>query len=269
MEQIYSFLSTGMDQRPAYGYSHRLRAAVYKDQVTPSPLDYYAERVNLHTSPSAYTFGSRPKLTKKVSVTPGPGEYFIAEELPERSKSGYSFGSVTRTKRRHSNVGTPGPKYSIDVESIFQPKRGFTFGHRTRFDRRRSDTPGPGEYETESLHLKPSTPAFTFGVKNYKQEQNESRRSKTPAPLEYFGQPEVTMKSSPAYTFGKKSRGKVFVCDDFDSPGTGEYEAIEPRFTSTRKGFSFGLRVSRVTTSNKIITEINFSSSCLRLLSEA
>jgi hypothetical protein len=142
MNYIYSFLSEGMDQRPAYGFSHRLRASVEKDQITPSPLDYHAEKVFLGTSSKAFSFGHRPR-TNYVNDTPGPGEYFISEEAPKRRKSGYSFGSKSSSKRLRST--TPGPKYMPESREIFQHQKGFSFGHRPKFGRKVSDTPGPGK----------------------------------------------------------------------------------------------------------------------------
>lgn len=75
MESIYSFISEGMDKRPAYGFSHRLRASVEKGQITPSPLDYHAEKVTLGTSARSFTFGHRPRTNYVVDYdAPGPGE---------------------------------------------------------------------------------------------------------------------------------------------------------------------------------------------------
>lgn len=75
MDFMNSLLSDGMDQRPAYGFSHRIRASVEKDQVTPSPLDYYAEKVTLGPSSRASSFGHRPRTNYvRDSDTPGPGE---------------------------------------------------------------------------------------------------------------------------------------------------------------------------------------------------
>lgn len=64
-----------MDQRPAYGFSHRMRAAVEKDQITPSPLDYHAEKVNLGASAKSYSFGHRPR-TNYINDFDTPGEKF-------------------------------------------------------------------------------------------------------------------------------------------------------------------------------------------------
>lgn len=237
MNFIQSFLSEGMDQRPAYGFSHRIRAAVEMDQITPSPLDYHAERVVLGASSKAFSFGHRPKTNYvNDSDTPGPGEYFISEEAPRRRKSGYSFSSRPTVKRPRSH--TPGPKYL--PESGGSSQRGFSFGHRPKFGRRISDTPGPGEYDTEKFLFK-GTPAYTFGVKNHKRGQNDFFRNATPSAASY--RPETAKaKNAPAYSFGTKSRGRIFV--EIDSPGPGEYDTHRSPFRSYQKGFSFGLRVS-------------------------
>lgn len=241
MEFMYSLLSDGMDQRPAYGFSHRMRAAVEKDQITPSPLDYHAEKVSLGVSSKSYTFGHRPRTNYVRDLdTPGPGEYFISEELRRRRKSGYSFGS--RQSEKRPRTLTPGPMYMPESEGSFQPPRGFSFGHRPKYGRRVSDTPGPGEYESEKFLFK-DTPAYTFGVKNPMRGRNDFFRNITPAPLDY--RPEVAIKkSAPAYSFGTKSRGKVFMPKDFDSPGPGEYDTDRCYYKKSQKGFSFGMRVS-------------------------
>lgn len=214
-----------MDHRPAYGFSHRLRAAVEKDQITPSPLDYYAERVNLSSS-KAYTFGQRtPTKPKRQSVTPGPGEYFIAEDLkPPRRKSGYSFGSRSGVKRAHSH--SPGPKYDVVAKCSIETNRGFSFGHRTEFERKIPPTPGPAHYNSDKLLLT-SSHAYSFGreSRNRKRDRTDMLRNQTPAPFDYH--PEVAMvKSSPAYSFGSKSRVKVFTVKDRTTPGVKLYDKL-------------------------------------------
>lgn len=238
MDLIYSFLSDGMDRRPAYGFSHRLRASVEKDQITPSPLDYHAEKVSLSSSKS-FTFGHRPRISyARNEDTPGPGEYFISEEVRRRKKPGYSFGSKSASKRPQSHA--PGPKYLPGDAGSFQPPRGFSFGHRAKFERRISDTPGPGEYDTEKFLFK-DTPAYTFGVKNHMRGRNDFFRNSTPSAASY--RPEaVTVKSTPSYSFGTKARGRVFEPVDFDSPGPGEYETRPCSYGRNNKGFSFGMR---------------------------
>lgn len=241
MNFIYSFLSDGMDQRPAYGFSHRIRASVEKDQITPSPLDYHAEKVSLGASSKSFSFGHRPRTNYVVdSDTPGPGEYFISEEVPRRRTSGYSFGSRSSFKRPRPH--TPGPKYMPEFGGSFQPQRGWSFGHRPKFGRKVSDTPGPGEYDTEKFLFK-ETPAYTFGIKNHMRGRNDFFRNITPSAASY--RPEMgKSKSSPAYSFGTKSRGRFFAPVEFDSPGPGEYDTNRPIFCNQGKGFSFGMRVS-------------------------
>jgi hypothetical protein len=234
------FQSERMDQRPAYGFSHRIRAAVQKDQITPSPLDYHAEKVSLGPSSNAFSFGHRPRTNYvRDCTTPGPGEYFISEEVVRRRKSGYSFGLRPNMKRPRSH--TPGPKYLAEPGGSFQPQRGFSFGHRPKFGRRISDTPGPGEYNSEKIPFK--SPAYSFGVKNHARGRNNFIYNSTPSAASY--RPEATTKSSPAYSFGTKSRTRVFAPIEFDSPGPGEYDTNRPSY-SKRKGFSFGLRVSLI-----------------------
>lgn len=241
MDFMYSLLSDGMDQRPAYGFSHRMRASVETDQITPSPLDYHAEKVLLGESSKSYTFGHRPRTNYVIDDdTPGPGEYFTTQEVPRSRTPGYSFGLKSASRRRRSH--TPGPSYYPEEPGAFQPQRGFSFGHRPQFGRRISDTPGPGEYNSEKFLFK-DTPAYSFGVKNHMRGRNHFFKNETPAPLDY--RPETSMKkSSPSYTFGTKSRGHVFVPQDFDIPGPGEYNVGPKRFSNYNKGFTFGLRVS-------------------------
>lgn len=244
MEHIYSFLSEGMDQRPAYGFSHRMRAAVEKEQITPSPLDYHAEKVNLGVSSKSYSFGYRPRTNNDRDLdTPGPGEYFIAEDIRRRRKAGYSFGSKSGSKRPYSH--SPGPIYMPEDGGSFQPEKGFSFGHRQDFGRRISDTPGPGEYEWErGRFLFKGTPAFSFGTKNHIRGRNEFLRNITPAPLDYLPDVGATKSSTASYSFGTKSRGRVFEPRDFNTPGPGEYNTNKSSFTRRGgKGFSFGMRV--------------------------
>jgi Sperm-tail PG-rich repeat len=254
MELVYSFLSEGMDQRPAYGFSHRLRAAVEKEQITPSPLDYYAERVNLRSS-KAYTFGHRtPSMSRRQVVTPGPGEYFIAEDLkPPRRKSGYSFGSKSSARRALSH--SPGPnKYDVVSHCSMVTNRGFSFGHRTQSERKIPPTPGPAHYNSDKLLLK-SSPAYSFGreSRSRKRERNDMLRNQTPAPFDY--RPEASLwKSSPAYSFGSKSRVKVFAVKDQSTPGPGEYEVYQPTWVRQGKGFSFGMRVSWIDLKKQLAT---------------
>ena len=235
------FQSQRMDQRPGYGFSHRLRAAVEKDQITPSPLDYFAEKVSLGRSSNSYSFGHRPRTNYVVDcTTPGPGEYFIAEEVVKKRKPGYSFGSRPGFKRPRSH--TPGPKYLADPARSFQPKPGFSFGHRPKFGRKISVTPGPGEYDNNTFLFK-ETPAFSFGVKNDMRGRNDLIRNNTPSAASY--RPETgKIKATPAYSFGTKSRKSVFAPVEFDSPGPGEYDTNRPDFNRQKSGFSFGLRVS-------------------------
>lgn len=225
-----------MDNRPAYGFSHRMRASVEKPNITPSPLDYHAEKVSL-ASTKAYTFGHRPRTNYVIDDDlPGPGEYFVSEELKRRRRSGYTFGVRAPSYRRPFSH-SPGPKYKPGESRDFQPQVGFSFGHRPQ-RRRMSDQPGPGEYEK---FLFKDTPAYSFGVKNHIQGQNQFYNNITPSPLSYH--PEWTPRkyNPPAYSFGHKSRGRVFAPID-DTPGPGEYDTNRS-FSSSGRKTSFGLRV--------------------------
>lgn len=240
MSFMCSFLYERMDQRPAYGFSHRIRAAVEKDQITPSPWDYHVEKVSLRSS-KAFTFGCRP-ITNYVRDfdTPGPGEYFISEEAPIRG-SGYSFGSKPAAYRSDHSL-TPGPKYKPIEGGSFQPQRGFSIGYRSKW-RRISATPGPGEYESKKFIFK-QTPAYTFGNKNSMRGRSDLFRYNTPGPFDY--QPEMNIKnSSPAFSFGTKARERAFEPKDLGTPGPGEYDTNKAGFKTSGKGFSFGLRVRR------------------------
>lgn len=149
MEFIYSFLSDGMDRRPAYGFSHQLRPAVEKEDITPSAMDYYSEYAAKRASKS-YTFGHRPRTNYvRDEDTPGPGSYFISEDYPLGMR-GYTLGG--RPRSRHTRSDSPGPEYFPDDAPNFHPQRGYTFGHRRQSAsrRRQSATPGPGEF-IESL----------------------------------------------------------------------------------------------------------------------
>lgn len=74
MEFMYSFISEGMDRRPAYGYSHRLRAAVEKPNITPSPLDYQSGTVAVKKN-KGFSFGHRPRTNYVTDYDlPSPAE---------------------------------------------------------------------------------------------------------------------------------------------------------------------------------------------------
>jgi hypothetical protein len=157
MDFIYSFLSEGMDKRPAYSFSHRLRAAVQKPNTNPSPMDYFLEKTPVKKSRGC-TFGHRSRLNfVKDYDTPGPGEYFIGEEIPvprPPNISGYSFGKRPKMRpKSHS----PGPgKYMPDVGGNYYPPKGFSFGGRSHYGRRISGasiTPGPGESSLKKLYF--------------------------------------------------------------------------------------------------------------------
>lgn len=124
-----------MDQRPAYGFSHRLRASVEKEQITPSPLDYYAEKVWLGASSKSYSFGHRPAANyKKNSITPGPGEY-QPEVFLRKASPAFSFGMKLR-EHVFSNNDSPGPG-EYDIERSFlngNNKKGFSFGLRASIE---------------------------------------------------------------------------------------------------------------------------------------
>lgn len=165
MEFIYSFISDGMDQRPAYGYSHRLRAAVEKPNDTPSPLDYFPEEIS-HGRSRGFSFGHRPRISyaKKDDDTPGPGEYFIEKEIPvpRPRNSAWTFGMKPRQRKSRSQ--TPGPKYNTAIYD--QSNKGFSFGSAKRpqaFSPRNFDLPGPGEYETKRCHS--NVKGYSFGLR--------------------------------------------------------------------------------------------------------
>jgi hypothetical protein len=76
MNFIYSFISEGMDKRPAYGFSQKLRAAVEKPNITPSPFDYQSNvQSKNYQNAKGWTFGSRPRTNYARNMElPGPGE---------------------------------------------------------------------------------------------------------------------------------------------------------------------------------------------------
>jgi hypothetical protein len=80
MEFMYSFISEGMDKRPAYGFSQKLRAAVEKQYVTPSPLDYQGDTVKSRHQ-KGFSFGHRPRTNYvKDHDLPSPCEVSESDE---------------------------------------------------------------------------------------------------------------------------------------------------------------------------------------------
>lgn len=149
MEFMYSFLNEKMDSRPAYGFSNQLRAAVEKDEDTPSPLEYYANYYGeLGAANKGFSFGGRFRRRSDLSTGPGPGEYFIADDIRRlKNKSGRTtFGSRPPNVWSINDESTPGPHDYMPYEDVgsFYPKKGYSFGQRTK-GRRISDIPGPGE----------------------------------------------------------------------------------------------------------------------------
>lgn len=220
MDFIYSFISDGMDTRPAYGFSHRLRAAVAKQNDNPSPLDYQPQISSINSS-KGFSFGHRPRTNYvKDYDLPGPGEYTISNDIPvprPRNLTGQSFGMKTWYKRPLSH--SPGPKYNTrDIESS-QGRRGFSFGHRGQFYHHDEDIPGPGEYESQKFLYK-NTPAYSFGVKNYGRRRSENM----PAPSDYHTSQMRTQNktSKPGYVFGTETRGRAFKASNWN-PGPGNF----------------------------------------------
>jgi hypothetical protein len=150
MEHMYSLLNKGMDQRPAYGFSHRLRAAVEKDEKTPSPLDYYAEKVDAIGSQSTkgFSFGGHDRFRKvRKDPGPGPGEYTIPDEFKRKKKK--------KQKKKKSEfyddifrADTPEPETKEEAfakyKKNFVHKKGFSFGSRIE-EHQHETTPGPGK----------------------------------------------------------------------------------------------------------------------------
>lgn len=148
MEFIYAFLSPEMDQRPAYAFSHRLRAAVEKPNDTPSPLDYFPGKISYGPS-RGFSFGHRPRISYAKNggnETPGPGQYFLEKEIPvpRPRNSAWSFGTAKRQKRVKSH--SPGPIYRPPSPSWGHTK-GFSFGTEKRAQpfKPRSVAESPGE----------------------------------------------------------------------------------------------------------------------------
>lgn len=160
-----------MDIRPAYGFSHRLRAAVEKPDITPSPLDYFPERISTGSS-RGFSFGHRPRISyaKDSDDTPGPGSYFLEKEIPvpRPRNTAWTFGLKPHQKRPKSY--TPGPKYSPSNEWNHS-QRGFSFGTATRpaaFKPRGYDQPGPGEYgmdDSRNHFYDSNVKGYSFGLR--------------------------------------------------------------------------------------------------------
>lgn len=150
---MHSLINEKMDNRPAYGFSSKLRAAVEKDEDTPSPLDYYADHFKAFgTTGKSFTFGGRFRRRSDISTGPGPGEYHMADIKRKKDKSGRTtFGSRPGVWSINDEY-VPGPQdyMPYENEASFYPKKGFSFGHRLG-GRRISDAPGPGSLCVSSI----------------------------------------------------------------------------------------------------------------------
>ncbi|KAG5676711.1 hypothetical protein PVAND_006524 [Polypedilum vanderplanki] len=165
MEFIYSFISEGMDKRPAYGFSQKLRAAVEKQYITPSPLDYQSETVTSRHQ-KGFTFGHRPRTNYVRDFDlPSPCEYFIGD-LPSRPPNAPTFGVKPRSRRPISH--SPGPKYYPQTQKCsLNKKPGSVFGTESRRSNfQPKDGPGPGEYNTNKSNFsRYNGRGFSFGMR--------------------------------------------------------------------------------------------------------
>lgn len=96
-----------MDRRPAYGFSQKLRAAVEKPNITPSPLDYNADIP--WDKRKGFSFGHRPRTNYVVSDqydSPGPGEYY-SYNIPFTRPRDMTYGLIRRKKRPQNNASAP------------------------------------------------------------------------------------------------------------------------------------------------------------------
>jgi hypothetical protein len=157
MELMHSLINKRMDERPAYGFSYKLRAAVEKDEKTPSPLDYYAEKViSIGSNPSkGFTFGGRDRFQKvKKDPGPGPGEYCIADDLKKKKKKKKRRSSESNFYGQPDTTSIFPSEFGDDQEKEAKPKvvkkvrrrggKGFSFGGRIQ-NPKIEVTPGPGK----------------------------------------------------------------------------------------------------------------------------
>lgn len=105
-------------------------------------------------------------------------------------------------------------------------------GHRGDFCQHIDDSPGPGEYDAQKFLYK-NTPAYSFGMKNYKLSGNG--RGLTPAPLDYQSSIVKKRKEKKGFKFGTETRPRPFRAANWN-PGPGE-----AGFLGLLRNFGMGL----------------------------
>jgi hypothetical protein len=182
MEFIYSFISDGMDKRPAYGFSQRLRAAVEMPNINPSPLDYLPQNSSISRS-KGFSFGHRPR-TNHVGdeYYPSPIDY-LPQTSSFNSSKGFSFGHRPRTNyAKNRDFPSPAEYYVTEEIPVLRPRNltGYTYGMKTWY----KDPPSTKNYNRDNLG-------------------KNSRMTPTSSDL-------PKKKHKPGYKFGTESRGRVF-----------------------------------------------------------
>ncbi|XP_070496406.1 uncharacterized protein [Chironomus tepperi] len=217
MEFMYSFISDGMDKRPAYGFSQRLRAAVEKPNSNPSPLDYLPQNYSMGSS-KGFSFGHRPRRNRvSDEYYPSPIDYLPQTSSISKTK-GFTFGHRPRTNyARNRDFPSPAQYYVTDEIPVPRPRNltGYTYGMKTWYD-------------------------FTPTKKHTREDSERNVRTPTSS--------HVTKKglNKPGYKFGTETRGRAFKPSNWN-PGPGEYNVAKSDFMKAdsyynNKGFSFGLR---------------------------
>lgn len=198
MEFIYSFISDGMDQRPAYGFSQKLRAAVEKPNNNPSPLDYLPQISSISKS-KGFSFGHRPRTNYASDVYyPSPIDYLPQNSSISRSK-GFTFGHRPRTNyAKNRDFPSPAEYYVTDEIPVPRPRNltGYSYGMKTWYN-------------------------YSPPTKNYTREEQKRGNSMTP------NSSHLTKKSKnkPGYKFGTEARGRVFKPSNWN-PGPGSWDSV-------------------------------------------
>ncbi|CAG9799104.1 unnamed protein product [Chironomus riparius] len=219
MEFIYSFISDGMDKRPAYGFSQRLRAAVEKPNCNPSPLDYLPQTSSISKS-KGFSFGLRPR-TNYVSdeYYPSPIDYLPKDSSISKTK-GFTFGHRPRTNyAKNRDFPSPAQYYVTEEIAVPRPRNltGYTYGMKTWYN-------------------------YSSPRKDYGREESERNNTMTPTSSHLIKK----VKNRPGYKFGTEKRSRAFKPSNWN-PGPGEYNVAKSDFMKAdsyynNKGFLFGLR---------------------------
>eukprot|EP00054_Salpingoeca_dolichothecata_P003086 m.25202 g.25202 ORF g.25202 m.25202 type:complete len:243 (+) comp13531_c0_seq2:73-801(+) len=200
----------------AFSFGLKGPSSLEKKSTSPGPVYLVQSNTGRHgtSKPPAYSFGAKPKETKKLN-TPAPGAYAPEKVAPTRQKKA--------------------PAYSM--------------GGRTR-QRKRDYVPGPNSYSIpgtmgEKVVGKKSSAAYTMTGRP-KIGGIAQDLAKAPPPNSYQGNIEATKKKAPAYSMQSRTFTKT---DTSKRPGPGAHDVEKVNLNKKKApAFSMGGRHSEYKT---------------------